>query len=465
MAKKINDSIFKQYLGTLDEFKRYYNEVLDDESRGKLKECLVFIHDKPISVDEDGNNVWNNDGYIFTNGYYYTCRETNLTASTILQLIEQGNTSGMLVEEVNGKLVFTPVIKEELKPLINVGFVKAGKTSWAAGTPIEEILNDIFAKEVWYKADFKYTDNLEVTMAAPTLEITVDEVEASDGVTYEMGAPISISASMNTSSATGDKFTVKCSTADNNGFVTNGNTSDRLTSLDMPATLSDSGSDSLTASGNGCFTGITANNNAISKDNLRITHNSNTLTVTSTSKQYTLTAAPSEDMETLTTLSNKGNYSDAETQMNDDVEVVVKHDAKTTPHTVTEGKTPQTSITLKGGYKYYWVWGVEQYPTIPASFCGDLTGWNSTWGSKTVNGNTVGTSSKYTTTNGFIYILKPSSDADVSLTAPGDVKLDSASFETISTLTNKYGTSYTLLQFPKTTSGAIVNSGYKDLVL
>lgn len=64
----INNSVFKQYLGSLDEFKSYYDN-LTDKQKEALSKALVFIHDKPT------NDTWNNDGYIFANGKYYACKE------------------------------------------------------------------------------------------------------------------------------------------------------------------------------------------------------------------------------------------------------------------------------------------------------------------------------------------------------------------------------------------------------
>ena len=157
----INNSIFKQYIGSLDQFKVYY-ENLDDLQKAALTTAVVFIHESVVDDQWDGN------GYIFANGMYYACGNTNLTASVLLSLIKEGTTNGVKVEVDGDKLIFTPVLKEELKALTNVGFVTSGKT-WSAGTDLETILNDIFAKEVWYAASFTYTDNLTVLMTVYSL--------------------------------------------------------------------------------------------------------------------------------------------------------------------------------------------------------------------------------------------------------------------------------------------------------
>ena len=434
----INNSIFKQYLGSLTEFKVYY-ESLDDSQKAALSKALVFIHDKMV----DGN--WNNEGYIFANGKYYACRESaSLTVNTLLSLIETGDTSGVRVEEENGKLVFTPVIKETLTALTSVGFVESGKT-WAAGTDIETILNDIFAKEVWYAANFTYTENLVVTMSKPSLTVTVDGVTAVKDSTYEIGAPISVTGSMIASSASGDKFTITCSTANNNGFVTNGDTSTKLESLSMPATLSNTGDDALTApTKTGAFTDLSVENNAISYSG-NVTAGSNSLSIKSTSKTYKLTATPTEGTNNvLTTLSNKGNYSSNDTEDG----VSIKHSVSKTH---TESATPTASMSFNGNYKYYYVWGAAELPTIPENFSGDLEGWDESWGSVILYS---GTPNELT---GYIYVLKPTSNGDPKINndfgQAGTVIKESATY------TNKYGTQYSLYSFYSN------GSKYMDLVL
>lgn len=450
MATKINDSIFKQFLGTIDEFKTYYNERLSEESREKLKECLVFIHDKPVT-NELGETVWNNDGYIFTNGYYYTCRETNLTADVLKDLIANGSTeaAGISWKIVDGKLVFTPVIKEDLTALTKVGFVENGQT-FEAGTSIEDILNAIFAKEVWYAANFTYADNLTVSMSAPALSATVDGATASSGVTYEIGAPVTVDCTMNASSYTGgDKYTVTCSTSGNNGFVKNGDTSTKLTSLDVPAAVSTSGSDSLEiTSKSKCFGNVTVSSNGISSTGLNIQSGDNTLSVRSNSVSYTTTAAPTDDMKTLTTLSNKGKYYDETTKDG----VSIKH---TVGDSDTKTQSPTNTITLKGAYKYYYVWSAATCPTIPENFSGDLSDWTENWGTKTINPTA-------TAMNDIAWVLKPTG------TAPTIVEPTTGavtSFETVSTHTNKYGTQYTLYRFPRTVAGIAGGANYKDMKL
>ena len=445
----INNSIFKQYLGTLDEFKAYY-AALDSIQQAALSRALVFIHDKEV----DG--AWNNDGYIFANGKYYACRESaaGLTLNTLLSLIETGDTSGVDVVESDGKLVFTPVIKDELKALTSVGFVEPGKI-WAARTPIEDILNDIFAKEIWYKAEFKYADDLVVTMNKPTLTVTVGGstgvtgTTAVNGSTYEIGAPITVSGSMNASDATGTKFTVTCLTTGNNGFVTNGATSTKLTSLIVGATLSNSGSDALSVTAqSGAFKNMTVSDDNTLSDSNEVTSGTNSITLKSTSKSYTLTATPATSETTLTTLSNKGNYSSNDTE--DDVSI--KHTVK---QTKTLNSTPTSSISFTGAYKYYYVWSAASQPNIPTDFSGDLEGWDENWGTKTIN-------TTATAMNDIAWVLKPSG------TAPTIVEPTTGavtSFETISTHTNKYGTSYTLYRFPKTSAGSAGGANYKDMKL
>ena len=430
---KINNSIFKQYLGSLEQFKTYYSE-LDEISKVALGKALIFIHDEVV----DGQ--WNNDGYIFANNKYYTCRETNLTTSTLLSLIEAGNTSGVNVEEVDGKLVFTAIIKEELKALTSVGFVESGKI-WAAGTDIETILNDIFAKEVWYTASFNYAENFRINMNVPTSSITVDgvAVTANFSDNKEIGAPVTVEASLNGSSSysNGDKFILTCSTIDNNGFVTNGDTSTKLDYLEVGATVSVKESlatDYLTASGNGAFKDMVVTNNTISA-NSTVTANTNNISIVSNSKTYIMTATPTDDQKVLTTLSNKGKYYDEDTKDG----VSIKH---TVERSLEENATRQVNISFEGKYKFYYTWGAASLPTIPEKFSGDLTGWTSNWGSTIINNNTP------TELNGTIYVLKPTAiSADPTIKnefgqAPATGMTKS---ETI--YTNKYGTTYKLYSF------------------
>lgn len=423
----ISNSIFKQYYGTLEEFKAYYNG-LSEEQRIALSRALVFIHDK--TVDDN----WNNDGYIFANGKYYTCRETNLTASMLKDLLVSGDSSGMDIEEVDGKLVFTAVLKEDLKALTSVGFVENGKT-WEKGTSLEQILNDIFAKEVWYTAAFSYDDNLVVSMTAPALTVTVDGAAAANSSTYEIGAPVVVSGSMSGSSATGNNFKITCSTPGNNGFVTNGATGTRLTELNVDAGLASSGSDSLsiTAKGGAFKDMAVSSNNTLSGSSV-VTSDTNNITLKSTSKTYTLTATPDASETTLTTLSNKNKYYDEETKDN----ISIKH---TVGQTASSTKTHTSSISFTGKYKYYYAWGVQSLPTIPTSFSGDLEGsWTESWNSTTISNRTKKSLS------GYIYVLKPvDSKPKIADGMGSDV---SASFEKSSTTyTNKYGTTYYLYSF------------------
>ena len=443
----INNSIFKQYIGSLDQFKVYY-ENLDDLQKAALTTAVVFIHESVVDDQWDGN------GYIFANGMYYACGNTNLTASVLLSLIKEGTTNGVKVEVDGDKLIFTPVLKEELKALTNVGFVESGKT-WSAGTDLETILNDIFAKEVWYKADFAYAENLVVTVPKPTLTVTVDGSTAANSGTYEIGAPVVLTGSMTNTSATGNKFTLTCANA-LNGFVTNGAAADLddgdsatgITSLEVAATLSNSGSDALSVSNlGGAFANAAVSNNAVSLsgESVVVKSGTNKITLTTTSKTYTLTANPSDNEKTLTTLSNKNKYY-TETTKDD---VTIKH---TVSKTHSETPTNNSSISFTGAYKYYYVWGVASQPTIPtaADFKGDLDGWTENWGSKTLYANTP------TALNGSLYILKP--------TSAGAPKINNefgqaGAYTTVSTHTNKYGTAYTLYMFQS--SGA----KYKDIVL
>lgn len=435
----INNSIFKQYIGSLDKFKTYY-ENLDDLQKAALTTAVVFIHESVVDDQWDGN------GYIFANGMYYACGNTNLTANVLLSLIKEGTTNGVKVEVEGDKLIFTPVLKEELKALTNVGFVTSGKI-WSAGTDLETILNDIFAKEVWYKADFTYTDNLVVSMNTPSLVVTVDGVTATSGSNYEIGASVSVESEMYASSYTGGtQYTVTCSTADNNGFVKNGDTTTKLTSLVVPATVSTGDTvDSLSiTSKTKCFANVAVSSNSINASNLTLQSGDNTLTIKSSSKDYTLTAAPTSDMVTLTTLSNKGKYYTDSTKDG----VSIKH---STSKTITEDKNPTNTITLKGAYKYYYVWGAASLPTIPTNFSGDLDGWTENWGSTTVN-------STATTLNGSIYVLKPVNAAPSMNDAMG-IPVLAAAWEKKGEYTNKFGTTYYLYYFGSN------GSKYSKLVL
>lgn len=428
---KINNSIFKQYLGTLEQFKAYY-AGLDDISKAALGTALIFIHDAAV----DGQ--WNNDGYIFANGKYYTCRETNLTASTLLSLIETGDTSGVSVEEVNGKLVFTAVLKDELKALTRVGFVEAGKT-WDAGTSLEQVLNDIFAKEVWYAASFNYAENLTVSISKPTLTVTVDGTTVTGtSNTCEIGAPVTVSGSISNSSYTGgDKFTVTCKTADNNGFVTNGATGTKLDTLVVGATLSVKANtaDTLTLRTNtGAFSGMSVSNNSLSGSS-EVASGSNSVSLRASSKTYVMTANPTDDQKVLTTLSNKDNYTSNETEG----DVTVKH---TVAKTHEEGKYDDSTVTISGAYKFYYVWGAASLPTIPENFCGNLDSWEENWGSKTVNNNTP------TELNGTIYVLKPTAiAADPTIKNEFGQAPAAGMAKSGTTYTNKYGTTYKLYSF------------------
>lgn len=431
MANKFNNSIFKQYLGSLEQFKAYYSK-LNQESQTALRRALIFIHDEAV----DG--TWNNDGYIFANGKYYTCRETNLTASMLLSLIETGNTSGVSVEEVEGKLVFTPCLKDELKALTNVGFVEAGKT-WDAGTSLEQVLNDIFAKEVWYAASFNYAENLTVSMSKPSLTVTVDGTSVTGtSNTCEIGAPVTVSGSISASSYTGgDKFTVTCTTADNNGFVTNGATGTKLETLEVEALLrvKANTADALTIRTNsGAFSGATVSNNSVSGSG-KIAGGTNSVSLRASSKTYVMTANPTDDQKVLTTLSNKDNYTSNETEG----DVTVKH---TVAKTYEESKYDDSTVTINGAYKFYYVWGAASLPTIPENFCGNLDGWEENWGSKTVNNNTP------TELNGTIYVLKPTAvAADPTIKNEFGQAPAAGMAKSETTYTNKYGTTYKLYSF------------------
>ena len=435
---KFNNTLFKQYLGSLEQFKAYY-ENLDDISKAALSRALIFIHDAAV----DGQ--WNNDGYIFANGKYYTCRETNLTASTLLSLIETGDTSGVSVEEVDDKLVFTPCLKGELKALTSVGFVEVGKT-WDAGTSLEQVLNDIFAKEVWYKADFSYTENFKINLNVPNLSVKVDDITVTSSVNTqneEIGAPVTITASLNGNSSykNGDKFFLECTTTDNNGFVFNGATGTKLTGLvEIPAevTVQENSVDYLSCSGQGAFKDLTVENNAISAEST-VKSGTNSVTVVSNSKTYIMTAKPAEGQTTLTTLSNKGKYSDNETEDG----ISIKH---TVSYSFDKNTTRQSNIKFEGKYKFYHTWGAASLPTIPEDFCGDLTGWNSNWGttagSATINNGTP------TELNGFIYVLKPTAvTADPTIKNEFGQAPAAGMAKSETTYTNKYGTTYKLYSF------------------
>jgi hypothetical protein len=254
---------------------------------------------------------------------------------------------------------------------------------------------------------------------------------------------------MSTSSATGNGFDITCSTQGNNGFVTNGDTSTRLEELSISANLTSNGSDSLsiTAKG-GAFKDMVVSGNALSGSSA-VTSGTNNITLKSTSKTYTLTAKPTENVNNiLTTLSNKGNYSSNNTEDG----VSIKH---TVSKTVSDKKEPTSAMSFTGAYKYYYVWSAASCPAIPTNFSGDLEGWTENWGTKTINATA-------TAMNDIAWVLKPSG------TAPTIVEPTTGavtSFETVSTHTNKYGTSYTLYRFPKASAGSAGGANYKDMKL
>lgn len=455
----INNSIFKQYLGTLDEFKAYY-AALDSIQQAALSRALVFIHDKEV----DG--AWNNDGYIFANGKYYTCRESaGLTLNTLLSLIETGDTSGVDVVESDGKLVFTPIIKNELKALTSVGFVESGKI-WAARTPIEDILNDIFAKEIWYLATSStvvYSGVITASIPAPTLNVTVDEVTITGSTTCEIGAPITLSGALQGSTATyKQNFTVTCNAkgsdgSNNNGFALYGSTgyptSGATTSVSISATAGSTGSDTLsipTSTGNksGGFQSAIIDSNqlkfATGATNQYVHGGTNKIEIKSTSKTYTATANPGDTQKYLYTISNKGNYPTADTMDDVDVKQAISKTESVTP-------TKTSSITITGNYKYYYVWGATSQPNIPTNFNGDLEGWTENWGSKKLYEDTP------TALNGYIYILKPTSEGAPKInnefTQAGEFTKENTTY------TNKYGTKYSLYSFSS------AGSKYKDVIL
>ena len=267
---------------------------------------------------------------------------------------------------------------------------------------------------------------------------------------FRSGAPVNVTASVNASSYTGgDKYTVTCSTTGNNGFVKNGDTKTKLTSLVVPATLNVYGSDTLSfTTKSNCFANLSIADNAISATNIALKSGANALTVKTTTKGHSMTAAPTDDMKVLTTLSNKSKYYDETTKDG----VNIKH---TISKTWSETLEATSTITLTGAYKYYYVWSAASCPTIPENFCGDLDEWTESWGTKTVN-------STATSMTAIAWVLKPAG------TAPTIVEPTTGavtSFEEVSTHTNKYGTSYKLYRFPKASAGTAGGANYKDMKL
>jgi hypothetical protein len=464
----INNSIFKQYLGTLDQFKSYYGK-LTGEQKTALDAAIVFIHDKPV------DSAWNHDGYIFANGLYYTCR--NVDADTLSNLIFTGDASGVKVsvvtvdvKDAEGNVIGTteqvdivPVLKEDLVSTVTsaVGFIKNGHT-WPKGTSLEKVLADIFSKEYWYKAEFNYSNLKTVTYVEPTLTVTVGGAAASNNATYEIGAPVSVSATMNASTIAGTnevKVTPKTSGVK---FSTIGNLDTALSEKTYSATYTE-GTDALSVtSKSGCFNSASVSNNAVSATGNIAASNSITITTTHSGSKLTLSTTSDVDNK-LYTRSNKnnlkkdadGNVSTTATDIND-ASVTVEHTVATA-NAVSPTGDNTNSITLKGAYKYYYVWGSATEPTIPESFTGKLTDWTDAWstGLSTINAGEA--NAKAIGTGKFIYVLKPSSASgtkgNISLTDSAKNQVG-GTFALIKTINNGFDTEYKLYRYPEDDGGA-----------
>lgn len=453
----ITNSIFKQFFGDLTAFQTYWASKTAEE-QAILKKSIVFIH--PESVSDE----WAGSGYIFANGHLYSCVETNLTASQLIALIETGNTSGVSVEEKDGKLIFTPVIKNDLIVTADkVGFIEAGH-SWAAGTSIEQILNDIFSQEVWYKADFTKSHNMSVSIPQPSIDVKIGgtTITSTTG-TYEIGAPVECTYAVQGSTVaktSGDSYAITHTFkgSNYNGCVLNNGA--ELTK-DIKSYTIEGGTAVTGTTGSDSATGVTSSgafkslSTTVTGTTSKITSGTNSLEVQVKSQTYKLelsTGATGTTGLIIYTLSNKGNKPVDESgnlvSTKDGVDVSFELG---TSVAATASATNSKKISFTGAYKYYYVWGAAELPTIPEDFCGDLEGWDENWGSKTLYKDTP------TTLNGYIYILKPASNGAPTInnefTQAGEFTKETTSY------TNKYGTVYSLYSFSS------AGSKYKDIVL
>ena len=156
--------IFKQFTGTIDEFKTW---VKTGSNAQDLGNAIVFIHEEPQYFN--GGTTFDDtssfEGAIYANGYFYKASDVEgyeLTAEKIAELVSGKSGVSVTIDEQSDphKLIFTPVLVNELTVTgVTVGGVSDGKT-FAAGTSIEEVLTAILKKEI------------DVTATLPTISFT-----------------------------------------------------------------------------------------------------------------------------------------------------------------------------------------------------------------------------------------------------------------------------------------------------
>ena len=97
----LNNQMFKQYIGSLDDFKKYIEE-LEPTKFEEIEKSIVFIHPTPIAYNPSTNEIDNNaifNGWIYANGYYYTCENVDASIKEAKTTLSDSSTDFIKIEK------------------------------------------------------------------------------------------------------------------------------------------------------------------------------------------------------------------------------------------------------------------------------------------------------------------------------------------------------------------------------
>lgn len=197
----MTNKIFKQYIGTLENFKAW---LAKDNNSVSLGDAIVFIH-----ANETDNAEAEFTGWIYANGHYYQSGST-LKVGDMTKMLVSGNGVDVRAEE-DGKIYFDAVVEKDITiaggPLASDAVVAAftdGKIP--ANMTIQEVLEKLFLQEKWgTPRDPVYT--FKTSVSAPTITFNKSgSVQVGTKVTCKAEEPTTPQSAIQSATITGYTF-------------------------------------------------------------------------------------------------------------------------------------------------------------------------------------------------------------------------------------------------------------------
>ena len=366
----MTNSIFKQYIGTLEEFKAWLSTNTNKSSLGS---SIVFIHANDIDDAEAEFTGW-----IYANGHYYQSG-TSLKIGDIANMLVSGDgvRVRMMKDDNNeDKIYFDAVVQSDIKiaggPLASTAVATVftgGKIP--KGMTIQKVLETLFLKEIWgAPSNPSYTFSTSVD--APTVNFNKSgSVKVGTIVTCSATAPTTTQATIQKAEVSNYTY----------GYSLNGTTIVNKNSYIQSKTPTLSGDTSLVATFTNLYDvqGTAIDNNDGLKTEAYVGEGQGTYQATYTGQE--VTASPFT-IESIYNVSNTSKIS------KDENVKTISQDGFIVSNAYSNGKldapTNSASKSVTGVWGYFYK--TISSPTLPSMTSDDIRTW--TWSAtqpKTIN--------------------------------------------------------------------------------